>query len=129
MNVSDENLIQLAKETVHPRSLSKRVDVGSVASALVTRGGNSYVGVCIDTACSLGYCAEHNAIGSMITAGESAIDTIVAVNAEGAIYSPCGRCRELIYQVDDSNAETRVLLKDGKVMLLKDLLPEYWQDH
>ena len=128
MTISDGDLVQLAKETLNPRSLSKSVDVGSVASALLTQGGNTYIGVCIDTACSLGFCAEHNAIGSMITAGESRIEMIVAVRENGDIISPCGRCRELIYQVDAGNAKTRVLLKDNKVAYLADLLPEYWQD-
>jgi cytidine deaminase len=43
----------------------------------------------------MGFCAEHAAIASMLTAGESKIMTIVAVNCEGAILPPCGRCREL----------------------------------
>lgn len=32
-----------------------------------------YTGVCIDTACTLGMCAERNAIANMITNGESKI--------------------------------------------------------
>ncbi|WP_245629764.1 hypothetical protein [Alicyclobacillus sendaiensis] len=35
-----------------------------------TVGGD--VGVCIDTVCSLGFCAEHAAAAAMITAGETA---------------------------------------------------------
>jgi cytidine deaminase len=98
-----------------------------VKSALVTEKGNIYVGVCIDTASSLGFCAEHNGIGNMVTHGESKILTIVAVNWGGKILAPCGRCREFMYQIDPHNAETRVLLSHGKVMKLQELLPEHWE--
>ena len=126
--INDEELIGKAKDVVNPRRLSSSVEVGGVGSALVTDKGNVYVGVCIDTACSLGFCAEHNAIGNMVTNGESRIASIVAVDWDGTILSPCGRCREFIYQVDKDNTNTRVLLKGRKVMKLKDLLPEYWRD-
>jgi cytidine deaminase len=52
----------------------------------------------------------------------------VAVDWDGAILAPCGRCREFIYQMDEQNAGTRVLLRNGKVMSLRDLLPEHWKD-
>jgi cytidine deaminase len=84
-----------------------------------------YVGVCIDTACGMGFCAEHAAIASMITAGESKIITIVGVNSDGKIIPPCGRCREFIYQINDDNGETRVILRN-KVATLSLLLPEHW---
>lgn len=60
----------------------------------ITKAGNVYVGVCIDTACSLGMCAERNAIASMLTNGESQIDKIVAVMPNGKPCEPCGSCRE-----------------------------------
>jgi cytidine deaminase len=123
--IDDKELIRRATEVVNPRRLSPTVEVAGVGSAVVTDNGNVYVGICIDTACSLGFCAEHNAIGSMITAGESKIMSIVAVNWEGKILAPCGRCRELIYQLDATNAETRVLLQNGRVVRLKELLPEH----
>ncbi len=76
--ISDADLIARAVAIAPGRQLSPTAEAGGVGSALVTATGNIHVGVCIDTACSMGYCAEHNAIGSMITAGESHIATIVA---------------------------------------------------
>lgn len=35
-----------------------------------------------------------------------------------------GRCREFIYQVDNRNAATRVLMSGGRVMTIAELLPE-----
>lgn len=73
----------------------------------------------------MGFCAEHAAIASMITAGESRIETIVAVNWDGRVLPPCGRCREFIYQVNDENVDTRVIL-ESRVTTLNELLPESW---
>ena len=126
--IDDYKLVQLAQKTLNPRKLSQYSDAGGVASALVTDKGNVYVGVCIDTNCSMGYCAEHNAIGTMVTNGESRIITIVAVDWEGRIISPCGRCREFIFQIDEGNSETRVLLKGDRAATIAQLLPEHWAE-
>ena len=121
----DDDLISKARSVLNPRRLSQHVEVGGVGCALVTAKGNVYVGVCIDTACGMGFCAEHAAVASMITAGENKIITIVGVNSDGKIIPPCGRCREFIYQINDDNGETRVILRN-KVATLSLLLPEHW---
>ena len=126
--INDINLYQRAKSVLNPRELSSFAEAGGVASALVTEAGNIYVGVCIDTSSSMGFCAEHNAIGNMVTNGESRIKTIVAVNWEGKILPPCGRCREFIYQMDGGNVDTRVLLPGDRVMTIRELLPEHWAE-
>ena len=123
---TDQELYELAKAKTNKRVLSESASAGSVASVLVTRAGNMYLGVCIDTACGMGFCAEHNAIGSMITEGESAIATIIAVNRHGVILPPCGRCREFILQVDPANRRTRVLLPGERTATIAELLPEHW---
>lgn len=109
-----------------PRKLSPTVHVAGVASALITRTGVVHVGVCIEVECGIGFCAEHAAVASMITHGESHICTIVAVNCDGTVVSPCGRCRELICQVDPANADTQILLPGGKAVTLRQLLPDHW---
>ncbi len=58
-----------------------------------------YVGVCIDTACTLGVCAERNAIFNMITNVEDAIRRVIAVNWKGEAIPPCGACREFMAQL------------------------------
>ena len=100
-----------AREVVNPRELSPTVGVGDVGCALVTDKGTVYVGVSIDTACSMGFCAEHNAIGTMITNGESRIAKTAAVDWNGKVIPPCGRCREFIYQIDPRNADTIIILE------------------
>ena len=121
---TDEALIEAAKKTINFRQISPQVDVGSVACALLTDQGAVFTGICIDAKCSLGFCAEHNAIGAMLTHGQNKVVTIVAVNSRGQILPPCGRCRELMYQLD-SSGNTRIILKD-RVALLGELLPDFW---
>jgi cytidine deaminase len=124
--ITDADLILRATALLNPRRLSKTVGVGDVACALVTASGAVHVGVCIVASCGIGFCAEHAAIASMVTHGESRIHTIVAVDRNGKPLSPCGRCRELIAQIDAENVETRILLPGDKVMTLRQLLPDHW---
>ncbi len=124
--VSSDELVLRAREVLDPRKLSPTVGVGDVACALVTEKGTVYVGVSIDTACSMGFCAEHNAIGTMITNGESRIVKLAAVDWNGKVIPPCGRCREFVYQIDPRNADTIIVLSGGREMTLRDLLPEHW---
>jgi cytidine deaminase len=49
------------------------------------------------------------AIGQAATAGDTEIDTIVAVDETGRIVSPCGMCREMIA---DYSADARVIILD-----------------
>ena len=51
-----------AKKVLNPREVSKIIEAGGVAAAIESASGKIYVGVCIDTACTLGVCAERNAI-------------------------------------------------------------------
>jgi cytidine deaminase len=123
--ITNEELIEKAESVVNPRRIGDHL-VGDVGCALVTDKGNVYLGVCIDAGSGIGFCAEHNAIGAMVTAGEHRIKRIVAVwqdNKGTYILSPCGRCREFIRQIHKDNMETEVVLDRDKVVKLADLLP------
>lgn len=126
--IADEDLYQAARSVIRPRRLSAHAEAGSVGSALVTAAGNVYLGVSVDTSSGMGFCAEHNAAGAMLTAGESRIAAIVAVNADGRILPPCGRCREFLYQLDPGNRHTRVLLPGDRSATIAELLPEPWAE-
>ncbi len=119
-----EALYQAALEVLNPRKISESVEAGGVAAALETDTGRIYRGVCIDTACSLGFCAEHAAIAAMLTAGESRVEKIVAVGWDKQIMPPCGRCRELLMQL--GNPDAQVLVAEHTAVPVKDLLPHYW---
>ncbi len=119
-----EALYQAALEVLNPRKISESVEAGGVAAALETDTGKIYRGVCIDTACSLGFCAEHAAIAAMLTAGENRVEKIVAVGWDKQIMPPCGRCRELLMQL--GNPDAQVLVAEHTAVPVKDLLPHYW---
>ena len=122
-----EALYEKAKSVLNPRKLSDYAEAGGVGAALLTGSGRVYTGVCIDTACSIGFCAEHAAAAAMITAGESRIDKLVAVDWDGRILPPCGRCREFISQLHPDNLNTQVLVGEGVSVTLHDLLPYDWR--
>ena len=110
------------------RKISPLVEAGSVAAALMTESGNIYTGVCIDTACSLGMCAERNAVANMITNGEVSITKLVAVMPDGSAGMPCGACREMMMQLSAEAGETAVLCdyEKKKTVKLGELLPGRW---
>jgi cytidine deaminase len=65
----------------------------------------------------------------MITAGETAIARVVAISGNGKVLPPCGRCRELMYEIDPSNlTTTEVILGEDKTVRLNDLLPHPYHE-
>ena len=128
-SLSNKELIQIAKALVKVKKVSKSVYVGSVGCALLSKKQNLYCGISIHAACGVGTCAEHAAISSMLTAREFDIERIVAVSSAGKVIPPCGRCRELMYQINQKNYEqTKVILSKSKSLKLKQLLPNPWQN-
>jgi cytidine deaminase len=124
--VDNEVLIAHARACAGEFTLSdKGFSAGSVAAALVTEAGHVYTGICIDLACGIGFCAEHSAVAAMLLNRETVIKKIVAV-ADDKILPPCGRCRELLQQVDRHNLDCEVIMPDGGVMPLRALLPHSW---
>ena len=123
-----QELYDMAKERLNPRVLTPFMEAGGVAAAVLTDKGNVYVGVCIDTCCSLGMCAERNAIANMITNGESRIVKLVCVMGDGRVGSPCGACREMMMQLDRHSPEIEILtdLETLSTVTLGDLVPDWW---
>jgi len=123
-----KELYDKARKVQNSRTISPFIEAGGVASAILTKSGNIYLGVCIDTASTLGMCAERNAIANMITNGESQIDKVVAVMEDGRVGSPCGACREYMMQLDKDSSEIEILLEleTRKTIKLKELIPDWW---
>jgi cytidine deaminase len=121
--ITDAELIDRAISVVRPRKVQNDFMVGEVGCALLSEKGNVYLGVCIDTASGMGFCAEHSAIAAMVTASELRIQRIVAVLGDGTILSPCGRCREFMLQIHADNLDAEVILGVDKTLPLRELLP------
>ena len=126
---SDPELVERAAGLLNPHRVGDRL-FGNVASVVISEGGNLYGGVCIDTGSGTGFCAEHAAIASMVTAGEYRIRRVVAVwradDGELFVLPPCGRCREFIQQIDPTNLDAEVILGRERRIALRELLP--WTD-
>ena len=121
-------LYDKARSVQNPRTISPFIEAGGVGAAILTKAGNIYVGVCIDTSCSLGMCAERNAIANMITNGESQIAKVVAVMPDGRVGPPCGACREYMMQLDKDSANIEILTDydTRRTVTLGELMPEWW---
>ena len=123
-----EKMYNAAKKVQNGRKISPFIDAGSVAAAVLTKAGNIYVGVCIDTASTLGMCGERNAIANMITNGESQIDKVLAITPDGKVGSPCGACREYMMQLDKNSGDIEILTdyETRRAITLKELIPDWW---
>lgn len=122
-------LYDAAKAALRPRDVSRFIEAGGVAAAIEGASGKIYVGVCVDSACTLGICAERNAIFNMMTNGEDAMKRVVAINSKGKPIPPCGACRELMSQMmpeDYKTVEVMMDYENGRVVTLGDLTPEWW---
>jgi len=124
--MTNKKLIEIATSVIKSKKIGSNTS-GDVGCALISKKGNIYTGVCIDVMSGIGFCAEHTAIATMITAQEYKIKKIVAVwkNKKGNVHilHPCGRCREFMRQIDPENMEAKVLLGKSRVVKLKKLLP------
>ena len=131
LSARDHELVEAASAAIKRRY---RPDWQEVGAALRTRSGKIVTGVNLDAYLGrMAVCAEAVALGQTITAlGETGIDTIVAVRhpkpdeADRAIriVSPCGACRELIFDYD-RNARVIVPNGDGEIAVsIGELLPK-----
>jgi cytidine deaminase len=127
---ADRNLIAAATAAI---KLRYRDDWQEVGAALRTRSGKIFTGVNLDAYLGrMAVCAEAVALGrAFVDLGDDGIDAIVAVRHPPpdekdqaiAVVSPCGACRELIFDYDP---KARVIVPNGKspgVVAIGDLLP------
>ena len=123
-----EELYEIAKNIRNAREVSNMISAGSVGAAILTNNYNIYTGVCIDTASSLGMCAERNAISNMITNGENEIQKLVCVDSKGQPCYPCGACREFLMQLSKNSKDIEILnnLNTKETIKLKKLIPDWW---
>ena len=124
-----KKLYDAAKTVQNQRKISDYVEAGGVAAAIQSESGRIYTGVCVDTACTLGICAERNAIFQMLTHGEHRITRVLAVMPNGKTGAPCGACRELMVQLDPQRYRDIQIMLDyehEKITTLGELTPEWW---
>ena len=134
LNKKDHELIAAATDAIKQRY---RYDWQEVGAALRTRAGKVFTGVNLDAYLGrMAVCAEAVALGrAFVDLGDAGIDTIVAVRHPDpdekdqriAVVSPCGACRELIFDYDP---KARVIVPNGQssaVVPIADLLPNKYR--
>ena len=127
---AERELVTAATDAIKGRYRDEWQEVGA---ALRTRSGKIFTGVNLDAYLGrMAVCAEAVALGrAVVEAGDTGIDTIVAVRHPPpgdkdraiTVVSPCGACRELIFDYDP---KARVIVPNGKVAALvpiAELLP------
>lgn len=101
-----------------------------VGAAILTQGGEMFTGCNVENSSyGLTNCAERTAIFSAVAAGalnaERELVAVAVVNPEGAVCSPCGACRQVIFEF---GPEAVVIYRahSGEIAQTKakDLLPE-----
>ncbi len=124
-----KDMIAAAEAVRRARKVSDYIEAGAVSAAILSAGGNIYTGICVDTACTLGICAERNALFNMMTAGEQEIRRVVCIMSDGRVGgAPCGACRELMVQMMPKSYRQVEILTDaeGHTVMLEELTPQWW---
>ncbi|WP_374307931.1 cytidine deaminase [Dongia sp.] len=133
LSSADQELLAAATDFIRSRYAENRHHIGA---AVRGASGRIYLGLHLDTyvgRCSV--CAEAVALGSALSAGETAIDAIVSVrhprpkelHAEPKVVSPCGICREML--TDFAPGSDVIMTRDGELARVPaaDLLPEKYR--
>lgn len=117
LSKQDQNLVNEAEKI-----LKNAYDPYSqfyVGCSLLTKKGNIYRGVNINTCAYGGICAERSAISQMVTAGEYNIKKIAIISKSDyfkvKIHSgPCGICRQLLWEFAELTKEDiKILVSDS----------------
>ena len=129
MDKTWQKMYEAAKKVQGFTAIGPHMEAGGVAAAVLAESGKIYTGVCIDTACGLGVCAERSALFNMITNGETKISRVLALMADGKNGAPCGACREFIVQLmekDYLQVEIMLDYEKDKVTTMGELTPQWW---
>jgi cytidine deaminase len=130
LSKADKELVAAATAAIKQRY---RDDWQEVGAALRTRSGKIFTGINLDAYLGrMAVCAEAVALGrAFVELGDEGIERIVAVRHPPpyekdqtiAVVSPCGACRELIFDYDP---KAQVIVPNGKtpaVVPIAELLP------
>ena len=126
LSETHKKLLDAARAVQGYRKLDYENYAGYVGVAMLGANGKIYTGIDIGVTCGIGFCAEHTCVAKMIMDGETRIIAMCAVG-EDTFFPPCGRCRELMSQINRANKDTEVVLGYDDVKKLSDLLPyQFW---
>jgi cytidine deaminase len=98
---------------------------GFAVGAAVIANGRIFTGQNIENASyPVSVCAERNAVGRMIDAGERRIDAVAVVTAAESPTPPCGACRQVLREFGrESIVVAETTGGERLTWALEDLLP------
>jgi cytidine deaminase len=97
-----------------------------VGAAIQTQNGTIYSGGNVENASyPVGVCAEASAISAMVNAGERAISAIVVMGEGAELVTPCGACRQRIFEFSIATTRIHIAGPEGirRSFCLEELLP------
>ena len=115
------DLTEVARATMRLRFRPMR---HIVAAALRTRAGQVFAAVNLGADVGrAAVCAEGVALGMAAAAGDTDVESIVAVDRDGLVVAPCGACREMLA---DYAPECEVIVPgdaEAQVVSIAELIP------
>ncbi|MDR1186947.1 MAG: cytidine deaminase [Bifidobacteriaceae bacterium] len=119
-----EDLVaRAAAATVHAYAPYSGYVVGAAA---VVDDGRVITGCNVENASyGLTLCAECSLISALHMSGGGRLEQFVCVDGLGQVITPCGRCRQLLWE--HGGGSLRVATPQGE-RPMADLLPQAWQE-
>ena len=122
-----DKMMKLALTNLNPRKFNRHAKSGDAVCVLLAKNKKYYVGQSLVATCGLGYCAEQAAISQMINDGETKIESLLVIDKFNNILTPCGKCCEMITQINDENYECTIMLENDERLLLRDIYRIDWK--
>ncbi|MCP3426812.1 cytidine deaminase [Rothia sp. AR01] len=92
-----------------------------VGAAGMTDEGRTVVGANVENAAyGVTLCAECSMVSELHRVGGGSLRAVVCVDRDGAVITPCGRCRQLLYE--HRGPELEVLTREG-ALTIDEMLP------
>ena len=119
-----EELMNMAKEA--SKNAYSPYSKFSVGACVLTESGNTYKGCNFENASyGLCICAERNAVGTAIANGDREIKAIAIYSPNVDDCTPCGACRQVIYEFKDADGTDVITEVMGELVVhtIDELLP------
>ncbi len=124
--VDNAELIAQAASALNPQQVHDGVWIADVGAAVEAANGDIFTGASIGG--HLSTCAEQGALSQMVSRSGPVVRRVVAVwrdphSKDLYVIPPCGRCREAMRGLSQSNLEATVVLGTDRNIRLRELLP------
>lgn len=129
--VSEEEADDLVEEAekVRPNTFSTFTE-SSVGAAILTDSGDIHAAPYFESVIQgLGTCAERNAVGSAVAAGDYKFKAVAVVGQQEEPITPCGACRQILAEFKEIAQHDIAIIMEGQngdrqVEMLSDMIPE-----